>query len=460
MSQFKPNANANAVLEKLPRPKPWHANGEKPAAKPPVEVAETPIRGEGSGQTGNSIALYLCVCFIFFRFSFLHEIIADKLKFDAHLLLVVGASAVIAAILTGGILNGAFNRIFLAWVGFTACMAMATLASSWRGGSFAVFYPFIRTTMILVIMIPAVVNSPRSLSLIVKTIGMAGIATVLLGLTNDDYRSGRLELSGAGASIQNSNDYAALLTLVMPAVAYLSMRRGTSIVFKVIGVITLSLACFLILSTGSRGALISMAISMLYVLKVASGKVRIAILAGVPLVALIAIPFIPTEASQRLATLFGAREETSEAAASKIQRTALLMESIRFTAQHPLLGVGPGTFEEYQANAAEQSGLRGMWHETHNSYTQISSECGIPALLFYATAIFLSFRVFQRGRKSSDPELRSIASILGLMVVSFSVCMFFLSQGYGSGFPVLGGLAISLERLLAKEAAPDSSAPA
>jgi O-antigen ligase len=93
-----------------------------------------------------------------------------------------------------------------------------------------------------------------------------------------------------------------------------------------------------------------------------------------------------------------------------------------------------------------------MWHETHNSYTQVSSECGIPALLFYLAAIGMTFGVFRRGMKSSDPMTRGVSQILALMLVSFSVCMFFLSQAYGFGFPVLGGFAISLDRLLKREA--------
>jgi O-antigen ligase len=134
-----------------------------------------------------------------------------------------------------------------------------------------------------------------------------------------------------------------------------------------------------------------------------------------------------------------------------MQRTELLMDSIKFTGQHPLLGVGPGTFSVFQAQDAANRGERGMWHETHNAYTQISSECGIPALIFYLAAIIMTFVVFRRGRKSVSPDVRAMAQILGLMLVAFSVCMCFLSQGYGFGFPVLGGFAISMERLLKSE---------
>ena len=206
----------------------------------------------------------------------------------------------------------------------------------------------------------------------------------------------------------------------MPAIAYSTMRRGTSVVMKIIGLVALGLACFLVLSTGSRGALISMAIAALYVLKAGSRRVRIALLLGIPALLLAAIPFMPAEASQRLASLFTSQSQTDEAAASQEQRAALLTASLRITAQHPLLGVGPGTFEEYEAEEAKAKGERGMWHETHNSYTQVSSECGVPALVFYLSAIFLSFRVFRRGPKVFEPHIRAVSSILGLPWLAFA----------------------------------------
>ena len=117
---------------------------------------------------------------------------------------------------------------------------------------------------------------------VINTIGIAGLASISLGLTVNDFRTGRLELTGAGESVSNSNDYAANLILLMPAIAYLTMRRGTNIVMKLLGCGALGVGCFLVLSTGSRGALISIGLSMLYILKVGSGKVRAAILIGLP----------------------------------------------------------------------------------------------------------------------------------------------------------------------------------
>jgi O-antigen ligase len=420
-----------------------------------VEPSEAPVIEEDASPAGGALkaALGFTLLFMFFRFSFLHELIGTRLNVDFHILLILGAAAVISAILCGGLLIGVGHRISIAWFTFTACLILASVFSMWRGGSFEVLYPFLRTTLILVVLIPAVTQSASSLIKVMKTIGVAGLSLILMGLTVNDFRTGRLELSGAGTSSSNSNDYAANVILLLPPIAYLTLRRGSSLWLKIIGILALLCGCFLVLSTGSRGALISIALSTLYLLKVGSWKVRGAILVGLPLAGLLAIPFLPGEAATRLTSLFSTKADTSESVESQAQRTALLMASVKATIKHPLLGVGPGTFQEYQAIEAGENGQRGMWHETHNSYTQISAECGIPAFICYMAAIGMTYFVFGRGRKSADPNIREISTVLSLMLVSFGVCMFFLAQGYGFGFPVMGGIAISIDRLLKRERA-------
>jgi len=37
---------------------------------------------------------------------------------------------------------------------------------------------------------------------------------------------------------------------------------------------------------------------------------------------------------------------------------------------------------------AKAAGEHGNWHETHNTYTEISGECGIPALIFALVGLF------------------------------------------------------------------------
>src|SRR5260221_7103736 len=100
-----------------------------------------------------------------------------------------------------------------------------------------------------------------------------------------------------------------------------------------------------------------------------------------------------------------------EAVQSTAERNHLLKASIRFTMEHPIFGVGPGEFSDYEAAVAKTEGKRGTWLVTHNAFTQVSSEVGVPALLFFLAAIVMSFRTFGRVQQAAraHPQLRSMA---------------------------------------------------
>src|SRR5208282_4132573 len=107
--------------------------------------------------------------------------------------------------------------------------------------------------------------------------------------------------------------------------------------------------------------------------------------------------------------------ESQSASASQVQRKALLIKSLVVTAQHPLFGVGAGNFQV----------VSGMWHETHNSYTQMSSEAGLPALILYLMILWRAFanvgQATQRASAGKEELLwaRALrASLLGFVVGS------------------------------------------
>jgi O-antigen ligase len=133
----------------------------------------------------------------------------------------------------------------------------------------------------------------------------------------------------------------------------------------------------------------------------------------------------------------------------------LLQASWAATLEHPFLGVGPGIFMEYQAEAAKGNGERGMWHVTHNAYTQVSSECGIPALICYLGALTVTMVSVRKASKSSDQEMALLARFMSVMIVGFSVCIIFLSLAYNVHILVLSALAVSMRlRLQAEGALP------
>ena len=134
---------------------------------------------------------------------------------------------------------------------------------------------------------------------------------------------------------------------------------------------------------------------------------------------------------------------------SQVQRQELLKQSLYYTWTHPLFGVGPDQFPVAVNGDATKAGQSAAWLGTHNSYTQISSECGLPALFFYCAVIFLCFRwnhrLYQQSR--DRPALKEIAGLsfcllTGTMVYATSTCFFHMA--YSQILPALAGFTVAL----------------
>src|SRR5207248_2739531 len=102
------------------------------------------------------------------------------------------------------------------------------------------------------------------------------------------------------------------------------------------------------------------------------------------------------------------------ALSSTQSRKALLKSSIKFTIRHPLFGVGPGMFSVADNDDAVANGQRkGQWLGTHNSYTQVSSELGVPAFIFFVSAMVMALRspykLYRETR--DDPRTSDMGSI-------------------------------------------------
>lgn len=459
MSKFKPNQAGPAKRRSI-RPARTvfgrQASGdpsEQSAQAPQVQSIEESL--DDSVSSIQIIGFYAVLFFIFFRFSFLHEFVGAKLGANLHVIIILGGLSYLGCLLSGRISRAFRDRSTIIWVGFAACMALATLTSFWKGGSFPIFNNYIQTAFPMVLVLPAlVVTKPQILKLI-NTIGLACILTVLLGTFNDDFTSGRMGVDVASSEIQNPNDYAAHMILMLPALAFWAFQRRRTIAHKLIGGLSMALCLRQILSSGSRGALVSLGVMTLIVLLISPKRIKAVILIGVPTLALIAIPFVPKESMERLATLFSAAAAAKDSSAqeSSEARIALLQESWKLTLSHPFLGVGPGEFVDYQAKVAGENGQRGMWHVTHNAYTQVSSECGIPAFLLFVGALGATLVNLVKAYRARDPELSPAAGTLIVMLVSYGVCIFFLSLAYTVHLLIISAVAVSMRLRLPKQPA-------
>jgi O-antigen ligase len=265
--------------------------------------------------------------------------------------------------------------------------------------------------------------------------------------------SGRLNM-GMG-SIGNSNDLASHLIFVLPFLLFIAMDRRRAAVIRYSMIVPAAYALWVIFGTASRGAMISLAASFLFVLFRGSGRQRVAALAVVA-VLVVAIPvMLRGNAADRLASLVGGEHE--EAKESEDARGYLLKQSLIYTLQHPLFGIGLGQFANYEGGTAVAAGKVGSWHETHNSFTEVSSECGIPALICFVlgigSALFSVNRIYVRARREGYPEIATASFCYLLSMVGYTVSITFLSNAFRFYLPFLIGLAVALSAAAEREMA-------
>ena len=147
------------------------------------------------------------------------------------------------------------------------------------------------------------------------------------------------------------------------------------------------------------------------------------------------------------------RQLSSDIASSE-GRKALLIQSISMTFQHPLLGVGPGVFSYVSWDQRKNtSGSGGQLLVSHNTYTQVSSETGIPGFLLFVSGVYLCFKYTIRNYRrlrETDPVLAQSTRYFLLSFTGLAVGIFFLSTAYTPTIAIMMATAVSLNNVVSK----------
>jgi O-antigen ligase len=225
-----------------------------------------------------------------------------------------------------------------------------------------------------------------------------------------------------------------------------------NVILRVAALGFIGFGLYAILATSSRGALLALAVDVVVWLLMGTGRQKIALAMIVPIAAMALIATVPATSSRRLMTIWlssANSSESAEAMESSKARGYTLRTSIRYTFQYPLFGVGPMQFSLYEGSTERTAGTHGYWHDTHNSFTQASSECGIPGFIFFAggvlSTILLLRKTIREARKRPGCEdIATAVFCILLGMVGFTVAVTFLSFAYFFYFPTMGGLAVGV----------------
>jgi hypothetical protein len=409
-----------------------------------------------------SLLLYLFV---------LHSRVLDLTLPFLHIPILSLYAAVTAAFLGGGFFRAFTNRIGVLLLLFSFWMVLSVPFSVWPGGAAQGVKDWSKALLVYVV-IAGLVTTFDQFRRTVHLLAFSILVLALMAIVFGDMSGGRLVLSRG--RFTNPNDLAQILLMGLPFWWYIATNPKVKRSRKLLAFGAMVPIFMAMSKTGSRGAFIASVVVALVLFWRSSVSHKVLLMFGAVTLVVLAAAFLPQETKNRYFTIFKGDEEEppetqlqyaieSSAVSSTWSRWFLLQDSIKLTFLHPVFGVGTNQFDVAQDLYSRQTrNQKGAWQVTHNTFTQVSSENGFPALLFYSLALFYAFRFAKvpktpRPRSSPKPakrdELTSASFCLRLSLLSLLVSSMFGSFAYQTQFLVLAGLAFAFSRTSVQEMA-------
>jgi O-antigen ligase len=352
------------------------------------------------------------------------------------------------AFLAGGARRLATTRTGILLILFTGWMIACTPFSSWRTGSAqTALYYWIPSLMGF--LASGLLSSVRQCRKIGSVIAISGLSIAVVSFWVGTYKEQRFSFNSG--TLGNANELAMLLLLAAPFFLIPLFDPATKGAIKFLASVSGLLVLAVNFRTGSRAGLVALFAILLALFLAQSliGKLKL-VATAVGLAALL-VAFIPSYSLYRYTTIFSEPDSiqdirSDETYGSTEMRKELLRESMMVTLQNPVFGVGPGVYASAMAKEAERRGKFAHWAVSHNTYTQVSSEMGIPGLIFYLAATMYAYLDLFWVRKHSrhDPSANALALGLLLSLFGLNVNFFFDSNAYLAWLPILLGLSAAL----------------
>ena len=382
-------------------------------ATPSALMPTAPRRTVVGIQVPTTPGFYAALVYLFDLFSRLPEFtiaFIGNALFQSPILMTISLAFALAS---GNIFDGfrlQTGRWLLAYMGW---LAISLPFSFWKSASIQSYSYTLRYYLLFILTVTLVRNMTEVRKAIV-CIAFAPIPILIAMRILGAEQGGRLQLSFG--SFANSNELASYMIMLSPLTLLVASMRRYNWFLRGISL----LLCFLCLAaasrTGSRGAIFSLGVVVLLLFFNYSIQAKLKFIVVVVPTILVLLAFMPQEALSRYITAFKQQDDlgssTTEiqqsALASTESRMALLLQSIQVTIENPIFGVGVGTFSAAAAAMSAEAGKKALWQVSHNAYTQVSSESGIPSLVFYLAACWCLVRgLWRLIRKPKWSEIRS-----------------------------------------------------
>jgi putative inorganic carbon (HCO3(-)) transporter len=275
------------------------------------------------------------------------------------------------------------------------------------------------------------VDDPSLISRLLWVLTVSGAVAAVLAISN--MLGGRSLF--AKPSYGDSNDLAYILATTLPLTAWMIVRSRR---FR-----PLAVACFLTMAMGlvltlSRGAFVGLAVGVVF-LAWTEPRTRRAVVLSIIVVGAVAAGLATTHRAIWV-TAVNAKERV--AAANVESRLELWHAAAIMTAEHPLLGVGPGNFSSEAVQTLGRP-VGAPSFVAHDAYLEVAAEFGVGG--FIAFLAFLIMQWSRLARAVSHPDLRPLVSAVRVSFVIAVVGALTLSEQFYAPIWITASLATLLD---------------
>jgi len=366
-----------------------------------------------------------------------------------HLTLVLGICSGLTYV--GAVLS---RQARLLWCGeirivllLTAWYAAGIPFSLWRSGSLEIFTQVWLKTLLVFVLLTQTLGTVKRIHALLWAIILSELVVTSFSIVE----SSRViwigeRMLGVNLGILGWNFLGIAVAITIPYIAAMFVSYRSILRTGLLAAASVSMLWMLVL-TASRGGLLnvlwSTGLTSLLVLRGRSRGRLVAI--GMIAALFITVSFAPQVFWQRLGTVWNGSETYMDAVQASAEestqdRWAVLDRSIEYTLENPVFGLGLGNFEV-------ASGLRlrqpSAWIGTHNTFTEVSSEAGLPALgLFLALLVTVILkmgkisRACDRKMSSSDVGLMARATLASVLSSIFGAVFVHLAYEYYLFYPI------------------------
>jgi O-antigen ligase len=319
----------------------------------------------------------------------------------------------------------------------------------WRSGSLDILsHVWAKTVLVFLLLTLTLVTLERIYALLWAIILSEFLATAFSIFQPSKALWVGERIYGANIGFLGWNFLGIAAAMTIPYIAAIFVTRHSLLSTCLLIGTSLSMMWMLVL-TASRGGFLNVVVSVVLTSCLVLRENYRGKLAGLGIAAalLIATTLAPPVFWDRLGTIWNRPDaspyteqfrsglEQLAAQESTEGRLELLNRSVQYTLEHPLFGLGLGNFN--LVSGAQHSAEPNAWMGTHNTFTQISSEAGLPALTLYVMLLAAMVRSMNRIRRAalkdvngSELRLMASATLASLLSFTFGACVAHLGYDY------------------------------